>query len=119
MDPMFTDDTGQTRCWMQKIPTWYGPDFFPDQRVSRQPIEVHHRRDGDIGIFPFPTIDPAQKSAEGSADTLMMLDDRPEVRAVAEFLATPEGIQRWIEAGSAISTNTSTPRPTGMPATTS
>ena len=39
----------------------------------------------------------------------MMLVDRPEVRAVAEFLATPQGIQRWIEAGSAISTNTSTP----------
>ena len=39
----------------------------------------------------------------------MVLVDRPEVRAVAEFLATPQGIQRWIETGSAISTNTSTP----------
>ena len=39
----------------------------------------------------------------------MVLADRPEVRAVAEFLATPEGIQRWIEAGSAISANTATP----------
>ena len=64
----------------------------------------------DIGIFPFPTIDPAQTNAEGSADTLMVLADRPEVRAVAEFLATPEGIQRWIETGSAISANTTTPR---------
>ena len=51
----------------------------------------------DVGIFPFPTIDPAQKNAEGSADTLMVLADRPEVRAVAEFLATPEGLQNWIE----------------------
>ena len=72
----------------------------------------------DVGIFPFPTIDPAQKNVEGSADTLMVLVDRPEVRAVAEFLATPEGIQNWIRAGSAISTNTR-PRPTGMPAPTS
>ena len=63
----------------------------------------------DVGIFPFPTIDPAQNYAEGSADTLMVLVDRPEVRAVAEFLATPQGIQKWIEAGSAISTNTTTP----------
>jgi alpha-glucoside transport system substrate-binding protein len=39
----------------------------------------------------------------------MVLTDRPEVQAVAEFLATPEGIQRWIEAGSAISANTATP----------
>ena len=73
----------------------------------------------DVGIFPFPTIDPAQKNAEGSADTLMVLVDRPEVRAVAEFLATPEGIQHWIETGSAISTNTTTPRPSGTPAPTS
>jgi alpha-glucoside transport system substrate-binding protein len=57
----------------------------------------------------FPTIDPAQKIVEGSADTLMMLVDRPEVRAVAEFLATPQGLQKWIETGSAISTNTTTP----------
>ena len=57
----------------------------------------------------FPTIDPAQTNAEGSADTLMVLADRPEVRAVAQFLSTPEGIQRWIETGSAISANATTP----------
>ncbi len=39
----------------------------------------------------------------------MVLTDRPEVRAVAEFLSTPEGIQSWIEAGSAISANVTTP----------
>ena len=39
----------------------------------------------------------------------MVLADRPEVRAVAEFLATPQGIQNWIAAGSAISTNSTTP----------
>ena len=92
---------------MQKIPTWYGPDFFPDQRASGTPSK--YVIGTDVGIFPFPTIDPAQKYAEGSADTLMVLADRPEVRAVAEFLATPEGIQNWIRAGSAISTNTTTP----------
>ena len=72
----------------------------------------------DIGMFPFPTIDPAQDNVEGSADTLMVLDDRPEVRAVAEFLATPEGIQDWITPA-APSPPTWPPRPTGMPATTS
>ena len=107
MDPMFTDDLANPKCWMQKIPTWYGPDFFPDQRASGTPSK--YILGTDVGMFPFPTIDPAQKNVEGSADTLMMLVDRPEVRAVAEFLATPEGIQNWIRAGSAISTNTKTP----------
>jgi alpha-glucoside transport system substrate-binding protein len=107
MDPMFTDDLANPKCWMQKIPTWYGPDFFPDQRASGQPSK--YVIGTDVGIMPFPTIDPAQTYAEGSADTLMVLADRPEVRAVAEFLATPQGLQRWIEAGSAISTNSTTP----------
>ena len=105
MDPMF--DPAGPKCWMQKIPTWYGPDFFPDQRASGQPSQYIIGE--DIGIFGFPTIDPAQNNAEGSADTLMVLADRPEVRAVAEFLATPEGIQNWIRAGSAISANSTTP----------
>ena len=107
MDPMFTDDLANPKCWMQKIPTWYGPDFFPDQRASGTPSK--YVIGTDVGIFPFPTIDPAQTYAEGSADTIMVLADRPEVRAVAEFLATPQGLQKWIEAGSAISTNSTTP----------
>ena len=106
MDPMFTDDLANPKCWMQKIPTWYGPDFFPDQRATGEPSKYIIGE--DIGIFGFPTIDPAQNNAEGSADTLMVLNDRPEVRAVAEFLATPEGIQNWIRAGSAISANSTT-----------
>jgi alpha-glucoside transport system substrate-binding protein len=107
MDPMFNEDTANPGCWMQKIPTWYGPDFFPDQRTSGQPSKYVIGE--DIGIFAFPTIDPAFNGSEGSGDTLIMMNDKPEVRAVAEFLATPEGIQRWIEAGSAISSNTKTP----------
>jgi alpha-glucoside transport system substrate-binding protein len=107
MDPMFNQDLAAPKCWMQKVPTWYGPDFFPDQRASGQPSK--YIVGTDVGIMPFPTIDPAQKNVEGSADTLMVLVDRPEVRAVAEFLATPEGVENWIRAGSAISANTTTP----------
>jgi len=92
---------------MQKIPTWYGPDFFPDQRVSGQPSK--YILGTDVGIFPFPSIDASQNNVEGSADTMMMLVDRPEVRAVEELLAVPEGLQAWILAGSAISTNNTTP----------
>ena len=116
MDPMFNPGNGDMsapKCWMQKVPTWYGPDFFPDQRASGQPSA--YVVGTDVGIMPFPTIDPNQNYAEGSADTLMVpvpaggKPVRDEVKAVAEFLATPYGIQNWIRAGSAISTNNTTP----------
>jgi alpha-glucoside transport system substrate-binding protein len=109
MDPMFNNNLQAPKCWMQKIATWYGPDFFPDQRASGKPSQYTIGANGDIGLFPFPTIDPTQNNVEGSADTMMVLKDRPEVRATIEYLATPEGIERWIQAGSAISTNTKTP----------
>jgi alpha-glucoside transport system substrate-binding protein len=104
MDPMFDATPG---CWMQKIPLWYGPDFFPDQRTSGQPSKF--KIGEDIGIFPFPTIDPNFKGAEGSGDTVLMFVDRPEVRAFIEFLSTPEGIQKWIQGVGVVSTNNKTP----------
>src|SRR5262249_30557300 len=107
MDPMFNQDLQAPKCWMQKVPTWYGPDFFPDQRASGQPSK--YVVGTDVRIMPFPTIDPGQKNGEGSADPMMVLVDKPEVRAVAQFLFTPQGLQRWIEAGSAISPNTQVP----------
>jgi alpha-glucoside transport system substrate-binding protein len=107
MDPMFTQDLAAPGCWMQKIPTWYGPDFFPDTRTSGQPTK--YTIGEQVGIFPFPTIDPNFNGAEGSGDTVLMLVDRPEVRAFAEFLATPEGIEKWITGSGAISTNNKTP----------
>jgi alpha-glucoside transport system substrate-binding protein len=114
MDPMFKDDMVNPGCWMQKIPTWYGPGFFPDQRASGQPSK--YIIGTDVGIFPFPTIDPAQNNVEGSADTLMVTVPpngaalRDEVKAVAEFLATPAGVQNYIRNGNAISANASTPK---------
>jgi alpha-glucoside transport system substrate-binding protein len=106
--------TGFTpKCVMHKIPTWYGPDFFPDVR-AKLPTDPAYKTifpiGQDIGIFYLPKINDAQGTpALGSADTLMVLKDRPEVRAVAQFLSTPQGTQRWIETGSAISANTTTP----------
>src|SRR5206468_6329152 len=65
--------------------------------------------DGDIGIFPFPTISDTFKGAEGSADSFMVLNDRPEVRAFAEFLATPEGLEGWIKSVGVLSPNAKVP----------
>ena len=96
-------------CWMQKIPVWYGPDFFPDKRTNGGDSKYIDRRDGDIGIFPFPTISDEFKGAEGSADAFMVLADRPEVRAFAEFLATPEGLKGWITGIGVLSPNVKVP----------
>ncbi|MET0911322.1 MAG: ABC transporter substrate-binding protein [Ilumatobacteraceae bacterium] len=109
MDPMFNGDTATPGCWMQKIPVWYGPDFFPDRRVNGGDSKYTIGDDGDIGIFPFPTISEEFKGAEGSADSFLVLNDRPEVRALAEFLATPEGLEGWIKSVGVLSPNVNVP----------
>src|SRR4051794_38465016 len=115
MDPMFNDDMANPGCWMQKQATWYGPDFFPDVKANPGTASKYKLGE-DVGMFYFPAIDPAQGSpALTAGDTLLVIappdGSAPldEVKAVAEFLGTPQGTQRWIEAGSAISANTATP----------
>jgi alpha-glucoside transport system substrate-binding protein len=121
MDPMFPtngapfDDSFTPGCWMQKQATWYGPDFFPDVKANPGSASKHVIGE-DIGIFYFPAIDPAQGTpALGAGDTLMVIAPpggaapADEVKAVVEFLSSPQGTQRWIETGSAISANTTTP----------
>jgi len=109
MDPMFNGDTATPGCWMQKIPTWYGPDFFPDRRTNGGDSKYKIGDDGDIAIAPFPTISDQFKGVEGSADSFMVLADRPEVRAFAEFLATPEGLKGWITSVGVLSPNNKVP----------
>jgi alpha-glucoside transport system substrate-binding protein len=109
MDPMFNGDTATPGCWMQKIPVWYGPDFFPDKRTNGGDSKYVIGADGDIGIMPFPNISEQFKGAEGSADSFMVFNDRPEVRAFAEFLATPEGLKGWITGVGVLSPNAKVP----------
>jgi len=117
MDPMFKDNMQNPGCWMQKQATWYGPDFFPDVKANPGSTSKYSiGADGDVGLFYFPPIDPAQGTpALGAGDTLLVIQPPDgsaipdQVKAVAEFLSTPQGTQRWIESGSAISANTTTP----------
>ena len=122
MDPMFPangapfDDSFTPGCWMQKQATWYGPDFFPDVKAGGTGTQTMYPVGTDIGLFYFPPIDPAYGNpALGAGDALMVIQPpdgsalADEVKAVAEFLSLPQGVQRWIEAGSAISANQSTP----------
>ena len=108
MDPMFNDNLQSPQCWMQKQATWYGPDFFPDQKATGEPSQYIVGE--DVGLFYFPTIDPDYGTpALGSGDAFMVTQDRPEVRALIQWLSTPDGIKAWIDAGSAISANVTTP----------
>ena len=109
MDPMFNDDTMNPGCWMQKQATWYGPDFFPDAKASGTSESMYVIGE-DIGLFYLPPIDEAQGTPMlGAGDAFIVTADRPEVKAVAQYLATPESIKTWIEAGSAIAANSTTP----------
>jgi len=110
MDPMWgasQDSLDDPDCWMQKQATWYGPDFFPDMKATGETSFVIGE---DIGLFYFPPIKEEYGTPALSAgDAVMVTADRPEVRALAQYLATPAGIEQWIKAGSAISPNSTTP----------
>jgi alpha-glucoside transport system substrate-binding protein len=108
MDPMFNDDTMNPGCWMQRQATWYGPDFFPDTKAGAE--ESQYVIGEDIGLFYLPPIDPAQGTPMlGAGDGMMVTADRPEVRAVAQFLATPYAFERWIKGVGIIAGNSTTP----------
>jgi alpha-glucoside transport system substrate-binding protein len=109
MDPMFAD--GGPQCWMQKQADWYLPVDFPDVKAGAATSKWVVGE--DYGFFYFPPVDPSDPvmgaPALGAGDGIMMFNDRPEVRALAQFLASPEGIKGWIDNGSAISANFTTP----------
>jgi alpha-glucoside transport system substrate-binding protein len=108
MDPMFTDDLQNPSCWMHKQATWYGPDFFPDAKAGDGTSQYVIGE--DIGLFYFPEIDPQYGAAAlGAGDAFMVTQDRPEVRALAQYFATPMGIEAWVKQGSALSANQQTP----------
>jgi alpha-glucoside transport system substrate-binding protein len=95
--PMF--DPAGPKCWMHKQAAWI-PEFWPEGTAAGV----------DSSFFYFPPIDPAYGSPVlGAGDMFVMFNDRPEVRAMLEFLATAEGAQGWIENGGFVSPNLSVP----------
>jgi len=111
MDPMWgatLDSLDDPECWMQKQATWYGPDFFPDRKATGE--ESAFVVGEDVGYFYFPPIKEEFGTPVLSAgDGLMVSADRPEVRAFAQWLASPEGMEVWVRSGRAISPNSATP----------
>lgn len=112
-DPMFADDGPQ--CWMQKQAAWI-PGFWGANRdfVADNPdapsSEWPNVPGEDADFFYFPMIEEAYGTpALGSGDMFVMFNDRPEVQALLEWLATPDGAKAWIEAGGFLSPLTTVP----------
>jgi alpha-glucoside transport system substrate-binding protein len=95
--PMF--DAAGPKCWLHKQAAWI-PSFWPEGTEAGV----------DSSFFYFPPIEEEYGSPVlGAGDMFVMFDDRPEVRALLEYLATPEAAQPWIEAGGFVSPNQSVP----------
>ncbi len=95
--PMFAEDGPD--CWMHKQAAWI-PEFWPEGTEAGV----------DSSFFYFPPIEEEFGSPVlGAGDQMVMFDDRPEVRAVMEYLATAEAARGWIEAGGFVSPNQSVP----------
>jgi alpha-glucoside transport system substrate-binding protein len=63
--------------------------------------------DGDLMFFYFPPIDEEYgRPALVAGDVCAVFNDRPEVRAFAEFLASAEVLRPWVQAGGALSPHT-------------
>jgi alpha-glucoside transport system substrate-binding protein len=106
-DPMFAD--GGPQCWMQKQAAWIG-GFWGANRdaLADDPAlpaaEWPNVPGEDVDFFYFPMIEEEFGTPVlGAADMFVMFEDRPEVRALMEWLATPEAAEGWIAAGGFLS----------------
>jgi alpha-glucoside transport system substrate-binding protein len=106
-DPMFAE--GGPQCWMQKQAAWIG-GFWGANRdaIAEDPTlpasEWPNVPGEDVGFFYFPPIDEEfGRPVLGGADMFVQFNDRDEVRALLEWLATPEGAAGWIERGGFLS----------------
>jgi alpha-glucoside transport system substrate-binding protein len=102
--PMFDKDG--PKCWMHKQAAWI-PAFWPKDTKTDEPL---YTPGVDSSFFYFPPIDPQYgKPVLGAGDMMVMFNDRPEVRALMEYLATPEAAGPWVAQGGFVSANKSVP----------
>lgn len=103
-NPMFAE--GGPKCWMHKQAAWI-PSFWPTDPDTEEPL---FEPGVDSSFFYFPAIEEEfGNPVLGGGDMFVMFDDRPEVRAVMEYLATPEAAEAWAKAGGFVSPNQSVP----------
>jgi alpha-glucoside transport system substrate-binding protein len=114
-DPMF--DPAGPQCWMQKQAAWI-PGFWGANKDFTDPADWPNKPGVDVNFFYFPPIDEQYgKPVLGAGDMFVMFNDRDEVRALLEYLATPESAKGWIDRGGFVSPNKTTPQDwyTGYP----
>jgi alpha-glucoside transport system substrate-binding protein len=102
--PTFMFTEGGPECWMHKQASWISDFFGKDPDTE----ELLYTPGVDAKFFYFPSINGDQPVL-GSGDLFMMFADRPEVRAVMEYLASPDSAQGWANAGGFVSPNGSVP----------
>jgi alpha-glucoside transport system substrate-binding protein len=95
--PMFEDPP---RCWLHKQGNFI-TGFFPEGAEAGV----------DYDFFYLPGIDEAYgKPFLVAGDIFAMFNDRPEVRALMEYLTTPQSASGWLENGGALAAHlTATP----------
>ncbi|MFO7741625.1 MAG: ABC transporter substrate-binding protein [Anaerolineae bacterium] len=94
--PMFDDPP---TCWMHKQAGWISA-FFPEGKDAGE----------DAMFFYLPPIDEELgKPVLGAGDLFAMFNDRPEVRAMMEYLSTPAAAEVWVKTGGFIPANRSVP----------
>ena len=107
-NPMFAE--GGPECFFHKQASWIYT-FWPGYDADTDPPTVEFEPGVDSSFFYVPPIDDAYgRPALGAGDMFMMFNDRDEVRAVIEFLATPEAAEQWIATGSFVSPNSTVPQ---------
>jgi alpha-glucoside transport system substrate-binding protein len=106
-NPMFAE--GGPECWLHKQAAWI-PSFWPADESTDPPTPLFTPGE-DSSFFYLPPIDEEYgRPVLGGGDMLVMFDDRPEVRAVMEFFATPEAAEHWTQAGGFVSPNKDVPQ---------
>lgn len=88
--PMFDDPPN---CFLHRQATFI-TDFFPDD------VQDTLSTDSPAALpFFLPGETADDRPVLGTGDAAVMMNDRPEVRAVMEYLATPESGEVWAERG--------------------
>ena len=102
MNPTFDEPPG---CWLHRQAAWI-PDFWPADPETEEPLYTPGE---DAAFFFLPGETVEDRPVLGSGDMMLMFSDRPEVRAVMEYLATADAAAGWVEAGGFISPNAAVP----------
>jgi L-alanine-DL-glutamate epimerase-like enolase superfamily enzyme len=99
-------------CWFHKQATWIADFFLADPDAAADDPDAERLTPGvDAEFFVLPPIDDAHGTPVlGAADQFVMFVDRPEVRAVLEYLEDPvlgiDGMSRvHAETGLPLATN--------------